>query len=322
MEIHQVRYFLALCETLNFTRAAESCSVSQPALTRAVHKLEEELGGLLLRREHNLTHLTDFGRLVRPHREQMMAQAEAAKSTAKHFLRMDSAPINLGVMCTVGPMRFMSFLAEFHTTHPGCEVTLIEGVPARLAELLLDGTLDLAVMAQPQAFSDRLEVRPLYRERFCVAFPVGHRFREKNRVHIPDVAGETYLARINCEYKDHLNECCREHGFAVQIGFRSEREDWIQMMVAAGFGICFIPEFSPTIPGVLTRLVADPEVVREVSLVSIAGRRFSPGVAAFARAIRGYRWPAARETPASAVGRAARVELHGPLLRFVEWPGS
>jgi LysR family hydrogen peroxide-inducible transcriptional activator len=202
MEMHQVRYFLALCETLNFTRAAECCNVSQPALTRAAHKLDEELGGLLLRREHNLTHLTDFGRLVRPHLEQMMAQAEAAKSTAKHFLHMDSAPINLGVMCTVGPMRFMSFLAEFHTTHPGCEVTLIEGVPGRLAELLLDGKLDLAVMAQPEAFSDRLEVRPLYRERFCVAFLAGHRFREKNRVRIPDVAGETYLAWINCEYQD------------------------------------------------------------------------------------------------------------------------
>jgi DNA-binding transcriptional LysR family regulator len=63
------------------------------------------------------------------------------------------------------------------------------------------------------------------------------------------------------------------------------------MMVASGFGICFIPEFSPTIPGVLTRVVADPEVVREVSLVSIAGRRFSPAVAAFTRAIRGYKWP-------------------------------
>ena len=56
MEMHQVRYFLAVCETLNFTRAAENCNVSQPALTRAVHKLEEELGGLLLRRENNLTH--------------------------------------------------------------------------------------------------------------------------------------------------------------------------------------------------------------------------------------------------------------------------
>ena len=165
MEIHQVRYFLAVCETLNFTRAAENCNVSQPALTRAVHKLEEELGGLLLRRENNLTHLSDFGRLVRPHLEQMMAEAQAAKSTAMHFLRMDSAPINLGVMCTVGPMRFMSFLAEFHAAHPGCEVTLIEGVPGRLAELLLDGKLDLAVMAQPEAFTDRLEVRSLYCER-------------------------------------------------------------------------------------------------------------------------------------------------------------
>jgi LysR family transcriptional regulator, hydrogen peroxide-inducible genes activator len=298
MEMHQIRYFLAVCETLNFTRAAENCNVSQPALTRAVHKLEEELGGLLLRRENSLTHLTDFGRLVRPHLEQMMAQAEAAKSTAMQFLRMDNAPINLGVMCTVGPMRFMSFLAEFHATHPGCELTLIEGVPGHLAELLLDGKLDIAVMAQPEAFSDRLEVRPLYRERFCVAFPMGHRFQEKNRIGIPDVAGETYLLRINCEYQDHLNERCRQHGFAVRIGFRSEREDWIQMMVAAGFGICFIPEFSPTIPGVLTRVVAEPEVVRQVSLVSIAGRRFSPAVVAFARAIRGYRWPEAPEEAA------------------------
>src|SRR5260370_36529543 len=117
-------------------------------MPRAVHKLEEELGGLLLRRENSLTHLTDFGRLVRPHLEQMMADAAAAKSAAMHFLRMDSAPVNLGVMCTVGPMRFVSFLAEFHTTPPGCEATLLEGRPGHLAELLLDGKLDLAVVAQ------------------------------------------------------------------------------------------------------------------------------------------------------------------------------
>jgi DNA-binding transcriptional LysR family regulator len=193
MEMHQVRYFRALCETLNFSRAAETCNVSQPALTRAVRKLEEELGGLLLRREHLLTHLTAFGRPVRPHLEQMMAEAEAAKSTATHFLQMDNAPINLGVMRTVGPIRFMSFLAEFRASHPGCEVTLIEGVPGRLAELLLDGTLDLAVMAQPEPFTDRIEIRSLYRERFCVAFPKGHRFGEKNRVRSPMSPGRLIL---------------------------------------------------------------------------------------------------------------------------------
>jgi DNA-binding transcriptional LysR family regulator len=175
--MHRVRYFLALCETPNFARAAETCNFSQPALTRAVRKLEEELGGLLLRREHLLTHLTDFGRLGRPHLDQMMAQAEAAKSTTMHLLQMDKAPINLGVMRTVGPIRFMSFLAEFRASHPGCEVTLTEGVPGHLAELLLDGKFDPAVMAQPEPFTDRIEIRPLYRERFCVAFPDGSSLR-------------------------------------------------------------------------------------------------------------------------------------------------
>jgi DNA-binding transcriptional LysR family regulator len=131
-------------------------------LTRAVRKLEEELGGLLLRREDLLTHLTDFGRLVRPDLEQMMAEAEAAKSITMHLLQMDKAPINLGVMRTVGPIRFMSFLAEFRASHPACEVTLTEGVPGHLAELLLDGKLDLAVMAQPEPFTERIEIRPLY----------------------------------------------------------------------------------------------------------------------------------------------------------------
>jgi LysR family hydrogen peroxide-inducible transcriptional activator len=292
MEMHQVRYFLAVAETRNFTRAAELCNVTQPALTRAVQKLEEELGGLLLRREHNLTHLTDFGRLISPHLEQLVANAEAAKSTAERFLKLENASISLGVMCTVGPARFMSFLAEFRKSQPGCELTIVEGVPERLADLLIEGRLDVAIMAQPDAFSDRLDVLPIYKERFCVAFPTGHRLEEKNAVTISDVKGETYLRRINCEYRDYLAEQCRACGFSVEVGFQSEREDWIQMAVAAGFGVCFLPEYSPTIPGIQTRVVVGPEVIREVSLVSIAGRRFSPVVASFTRAIRGYHWPA------------------------------
>ena len=75
-------------------------------------------------------------------------------------------------------------------------------------------------------------------------------------------------------------------GLAVRVGFQREREDWIQMMVAAGFGVCFLPEFPPIIPGVRTQPVTDPEVVREASLVSMSGRRFSPAVMSFIRAIR------------------------------------
>jgi LysR family transcriptional regulator, hydrogen peroxide-inducible genes activator len=290
MEMHQIRYFLAVADTLNFTRAAEQCHVSQPPLTRAIQHLEEELGGLLLRRERKLTHLTDFGRLIEPHLCQLSADADATKSTARRFLSLQEAEIRLGVMCTIGPARFMGFLADFRGTNPGCGITLVEGVPARLSDLLLQGELDLAVMAQPEPFSGRLEVLPLYRERFCIAFPTGHRLEQQNRVQISDVVGETYLRRINCEYRDYLADRLRGDGFAVRVGFQSEREDWIQMMVAAGFGVCFLPEFSPTIPGVWTQPVREPEVVRVVSLASMAGRRFSPAVLAFIRAIRAHNW--------------------------------
>jgi LysR family hydrogen peroxide-inducible transcriptional activator len=207
MEMHQVRYFLAVADSLNFTRAAEHCRVSQPALTRAIQQLEEELGGLLLRRERKLTHLTDFGRLIEPHLRQMAADAEAAKTTAKRFLNLQQAQIRLGVMCTVGPARFMGFLASFGAANPGCEITVVEGVPAGLSGMLFQGELDLAVMAQPDPFNERLEVLPLYDERFCIAFPIGHRLEQQNRIKISDVAGETYLRRINCEYRDYLADC-------------------------------------------------------------------------------------------------------------------
>jgi LysR family transcriptional regulator, hydrogen peroxide-inducible genes activator len=280
------RKFRSAIDSMFFVYERPVCRSAGPAC----QQLEEELGGLLLRRERKLTHLTDFGRLIEPHLRQLHADAEAAKSTAKRFLSLQEAEIRLGVMCTIGPAQFMGFLARFRSANPGCEITLVEGVPARLSELLLQGDLDLAVMAQPQPFHERLEVLPLYRERFCIAFPTGHRLEQQNRVRISEVAGETYLRRINCEYRDYLADRLQEEGLAVHVGFQSEREDWIQMMVAAGFGVCFLPEFSPTIPGVRTQPVTEPEVVRDVSLVSMSGRRFSPVVLAFIRTIRAHDW--------------------------------
>jgi DNA-binding transcriptional LysR family regulator len=291
MEMHQIRYFLAVCGTLNFTRAAEQCYVTQPALTRAIQKLEEELGGLLFRRERHLTHLTDLGRLMRPQLEQIWQQTEAAKTTAQSFLKLEDATLNLGLMCTIGPLRAIGFLNSFWRDHPGIEVTLLEAVPGRLAELLHDGSLDVAVMAKADGFEERFDVVPLYREHFVLAFPAGHRFEQQNAIRFNDVEGETYLRRINCEYRDHLTDLGRELGVSWRVAYRSEREDWIQTMVMAGMGVCFMPEYSVVVPGLQTRRVIEPDVVREVSVVTVAGRRFSPAVAAFVRAIKAYPWP-------------------------------
>jgi len=290
MEMHQVRYFLAVAETLNFTRAAERCNVSQPALTRAIQNLEGEFGGLLFRRERNLTHLTELGRLVRPRLEEILNQADTAKRAASAFLKLDDAPLSLGVMCTIGPLHFVGFLNQFRAKNRGVQVSLIEAVPERLSQLMLDGRIDVALMAQPTAFHERLRSQELYHERFVVAFPAGHSFQSKNAVELADMDGQNYLDRINCEYGDHIGGLCSQRGVRLNIEYRSEREDWIQMLIAAGIGVCFMPEFSATTPGVFTRPVINPEIVRRVSLVTVAGRRFSPAVAAFTQAVRSYRW--------------------------------
>src|SRR5439155_12827349 len=197
MDMHHIRYFLAVCDTLNFTRAAEKCNVTQPALSRAIQQLEEEVGGLLFRRERNLTHLTDLGVLLKPRLQQIIDELGGAKRDAKRFLTLEHASVTLGVMCTIGPRRFTGLLFEFRARYPAISVRLVEDVPRHLCERLEEGEIDIAVMADAEGFPERFDFETLYRERFLVGFPSGHRFAGKASVAIVDVDGETYLRRLN-----------------------------------------------------------------------------------------------------------------------------
>lgn len=294
METHEIRYFLAVSSLGSFTRAAEHCNVTQPALTRAIQKLEDELGGLLFSRERGRIHLTDLGRVLEPEFAQMMACRERARCMAARFLRLEGAQLTVGVMCTIGPLRFVSFLNAFRTAHPGIELTLIEGVPARLSDALLAGELDVAIMADPNGFAEPLRSSLLYEERFTLACGRMHALAARRAVRIRDLAGASYLQRINCEYRDRLAEILRDQGIEILRSHRSEREDWIQSMVVAGMGVCFLPEFSVTLPGIVLLPVQDPIVSREVCLVTVAGRRWSAPVAALVAALSNYAWPASR----------------------------
>jgi DNA-binding transcriptional LysR family regulator len=294
MDIHHIRYFLAVCETLNFTRAAELCQVTQPALSRAIQQLEDEVGGLLFRRERNLTHLTDLGLLMKPRLEQIIGDLSQAKREAKRFLTLDRANLMLGVMCTIGPTRFTSILSYFYANGPGISVNLVEGTPEKLVAQLEADEIDIAIMARSEGFSEQFAVIPLYRERFLIAFPAGHRFEKSNAVTMTDVNGENYLSRVSCEYDSYIDGILKGSSCSLNVVYESEREDWIQNMVAGGLGICFIPEFSAVIPGLLTRPVIGPEVWREVCLVATAGRQQPPAVASFIKALKDFPWPQSR----------------------------
>lgn len=296
MEMHEIRYFLAACQTLNFHRAAELVHVGQPALTRAIQKLEAELGGPLFHRDKGHVQLTDFGCLMRTHLDEVFTRSESVKRTAKSFLSLEGAPLTLGVMCTIGPLRFANFLNAFREHYPGINVTVIDGAANRLTDLLLENKLDIALMAQPVPFDQKLKVDAVYTERFGLAFSTGHPFELRNTLALNDVRDEVYLERINCEYGNYIDQLCKNLGLTIQSAYRSEREDWILAMVAAGMGVCFIAEYSAIQPGVCHRPVVDPEIVREVSLVSVAGCPPSQTATAFAKAMREYDWQSSVRT--------------------------
>ena len=291
MEMHQVRYFLAVCDTLNFTRAAEQCNVSQPALTKAIKKLEGELGAPLLHRDGRRVRVSELGEMLRPLFSQVLGQTETARDIANSYRLLNQAPLQVGVMATIGPLRLGHFLADFQRHHIGIELALHEGTLDDLTQRLDDGALDLAILSSPESLDPEFRIEAIYDERYVVIFPPGHRFERLNAVALREVSGEPYVDRLACELREMVMAVCRDQEVELYAKFRSEREDWVQGMVMAGIGFAFMPECSVTLNGLLSRPLVEPEVARTVMLASVPGRPHTPATAAFVRAVRAHNWP-------------------------------
>jgi DNA-binding transcriptional LysR family regulator len=127
---------------------------------------------------------------MRSHLNEVLHRSDSAMREARSFLSLEAASLTLGVMCTIGPVRFIGFLNAFRDRHPGIEITLIEGAADHLNDLLLSGELDVALLARPEPFDHRLATVPVYAERFGLAFSSGHRFESRNTLQLTDVQGE------------------------------------------------------------------------------------------------------------------------------------
>jgi DNA-binding transcriptional LysR family regulator len=198
--------------------------------------------------------------------------------------------------------------------HPETELAFVDGEAARLEELLLAGSLDVAVVARLDPAKKQMRHHRLYRERVVVVFPVGHRFERQEGVRLIDLKGESFLLRTNCEKRALLLEGCRRQGFEPKIAYRSEREDWIQVMVAAGRGVALMPENLHLGHRTLARPLVEPALHREVSLVSVAGRPYGAHVQHLMRAVRAHKW---EEAATTATGREYRNACLAQETRFI-----
>lgn len=300
MELQQIRYFLALAEELNFSRAAERCGVSQPSLTRSIKRLEEELGAQLVRRERSRTHLTELGRRIRPRLEQALSLTEVARSEADEFTRMSTASLSLGVMCTVGPGRLISLVDHLGTRFPNLTLTLRTSSGREIIEWLLAGKVDVGIVGMPE-YPDELSVKELYQERFMIAFPRHHRFANMEAVPLEEMAGERYLYRLNCEYLDffHSEIGDYEAGLflklknslkSMEVRHGSEHEDWIQAMIVAGMGCAILPQYMSLYPELQMRPLIEPEIRRTIGVATVRGRPHTPMVSHFSELCRKMNW--------------------------------
>jgi DNA-binding transcriptional LysR family regulator len=292
MEMHQIRYFLAVGEELNFTRAAERCNVAQPSLTRAIKLLEEELGGQLFHRERANTHLSELGRMVKPHLEEVYTQAQEAKRQALDFTKLRKTKLRLGVMCTIQPDELIDLVSGLQSRHSGIELEVVDASAAQLEDRLLNGDLEVAIYCIPgQEPDERLHYMPLFREQFMIVVSPDHPLAQRNTICPSDLTGDRYLNRVNCEFYCYAGALWREHGFeGCETVYRSERDDWILAMIAAGLGFGFMTQSCAKHPLVECRPMVDPEFWREVNLVTVRGRPHSPAVGALVKEAMQARW--------------------------------
>lgn len=291
MEMHQVRYFLSMARLLNFTRAADECNVTQPSLTRAIQKLEEEFGGELFRRERSRTHLTDLGRQMLPHLERTFEAAQAAKQLAKGIGRAEVAPLALGVDLAIESDTLDRILAELAAGLPGFELSLSSGSSEDLLEAAMNGALDLIVVELPDEAPDRLDAWPLF----------DHAYHMVTRADHPLAGGElpSLLSVREESWIDHEgNGCARlkavaaAHGFVPIVRHRATDMAQVKRLVISGLGSAFIPR-----PRADERLCAltfsDAEVRRDVVLGAVSGRKRGIAADAFVRSSRARSWAAA-----------------------------
>jgi len=164
MEIHQVRYFLAVCDELNFTQAARKCHVTQPSLTRAIQLLEKEFGGFLFHRERSRTRMSELGRVVQPYLRGVWEQSLAAKAQAKAFVSDAPRQLTLAMMCTIAPKLLIQLFSRFRTLRPDIRLDVIDGTAQSIEERLIESQTEVAIYCRPDREPDpRLHYLPLFR---------------------------------------------------------------------------------------------------------------------------------------------------------------
>ena len=281
MEMHQIRYVIAVARTGSFSRAAEQCHVAQPSISQQIRKLEEELGERLFDRMKREVRLTAHGEAFLTRALRILEEVEGARREAGDRKGLLRGTLRLGVLPMIAPYLLPEVLAKFTARFPGVEVVVQEDTTAALIRSVHAFETDLALVSLPIP-DDRMEVRELFVEELLLALPPGHRLARKRTVTLSDLEQERFIVMKegHC-LGDQLVNFCEQRALRPSIRFRSAQLETVQALVRSGMGISLIPAMAVGRPGLnspVYRSLSDPKPSRQI--VAMWPKQRVPGRAA------------------------------------------
>jgi LysR family hydrogen peroxide-inducible transcriptional activator len=241
MELHQLRYLVAVADTHNFTSAAELCHVTQPTLSHQIKKLEDEVGEPLLQRRRKGAFLTPLGEQIHRHAQEILRNVESVQQAASAFSHQIQGSLRIGVIPTIAPYFFPGLLRLSQKRHPGIRFHMTEEPTEYLLASLGKGALDLAILSPPIA-NDALQALDLFEDEFLLALPANHFLAKSRKLSLRALRDEPMILMNDAHcLRGQTISFCQRVGFAPRVFIQSSQLDTVLAMVETGQGISLVP---------------------------------------------------------------------------------
>lgn len=298
MTLNELRYIVAVAQERSFGRAAAKCFVSQPALSVAIQKLEDELGAQLFERGKSEVSITAVGERVVEQAQRVLEEASRIRELAQAGRDQLAGPLKLGVIYTVAPYLLPDLVPALHELAPGMPLELEENLTEVLETELKSGRLDAAIIALPFA-PPGVQSEFLYEEPFQVVVPSNHKWAKRRSVHPDELAGEhAILLNVGHCFRDQVLDACPELNRQDVPTARTNSLETVRNMVASGLGVSVLPRDALT-PRFHSQLVVPVPFAKPVPTrrIAVACRKSFPrpkAIEAIRRAVASIRPQAPR----------------------------
>ncbi|MFL4906609.1 LysR substrate-binding domain-containing protein [Streptomyces sp. MMS24-I2-30] len=279
----RLAHFAAVARTEHVTRAALEAQVPQSTLSRAMVRLEQDLGVDLFTRRGRTVSLTPAGRTFLASVERALTEIGRAADEVRADADPAAGKVAFGFLHTMGVETVPGLIHEFRADHPRVRFSLVQNYGEAMVERVRRGELDLC-LTSPVPDAPDLVARRLDEQRLRLVVPADHRLADRRRIRLAETADETFVTlEPGYGLRRIADDACREAGFKPRVAFEGEEVETLRGLVAAGLGVALLPPPAVPRPGVVELTVTAPRVVREIGVAWLDGRPDTPPVAAFKR---------------------------------------